>query len=132
MNDGKCDPLGRMWSGTMYSKPADGVGSLYLLDRESAVHEIIPETRIPNGLAFGADAATLYFVDTALKRVDVVSLDQDGSAISREVLADLSGYPGGADGMAIDEDGCLWIAFAQGFQVRRITPEGQLDRVVDL
>ncbi|MCU1482207.1 MAG: hypothetical protein JWQ19_2993 [Subtercola sp.] len=132
MNDGKCDPLGRMWSGSMYCKAAEGVGSLYRLDHDGVATEAVAGTRIPNGLAFSPDARTLYFIDTALKTVDVIRLDGDGTPVSRELLIDVSPFAGIPDGMTIDDDGCLWIAFAQSSQLRRITPSGKLDTIVEL
>lgn len=80
---------------------------------------------ISNGLAWNAARSTLFHVDTLLRRVDRLSYDvAAGTVAERRPAFDLSGYPGLPDGMAIDAEDCLWVAFWRGGAVRRFTPDG--------
>ena len=72
-------------------------------------------------------ARTLFHIDTLLRRVDLLAYDvHTGTVGGRRSAFDLSGYPGLPDGMAIDAEGCLWVAFWRGGAVRRFTPDGRL------
>jgi sugar lactone lactonase YvrE len=101
----------------------------------SALHRFDPPDAVPvltgegvsNGLAWDAAGTTLFHIDTLLRRVDRYAYDvRTGTVGGRRSAVDLSGYPGLPDGMAIDVDGCLWVAFWRGGAVRRFTPGGRL------
>jgi sugar lactone lactonase YvrE len=131
MNDGKCDPFGRMWAGSMSLTLARNAGSLYRLDSDMTTHRVLGRTTVSNGLAFTPDARKCYFIDSVLRRVDVLALDEAGSLLSRDVFIDLSPYPGSADGMTIDSEGCLWIAFYRAGQVRRFSCAGRMEKCIE-
>jgi sugar lactone lactonase YvrE len=131
-NDGKVDGLGRMWLGTIGANPREGSGSLYRLEPDGTVKTILPHTKLANGIAFSADLKKSYFVDTGTNKINVLDLDEDGSLIQMRTLVDCSGFSGRPDGMAIDTDGCLWVAFIYEPYIRRFTPDGELDRVIEL
>lgn len=128
MNDGKCDPSGRLWTGTMHSDAEPGRGSLYVVDGELDVRAVLSGVSISNGLAFEPDESAMYFVDTPLQRIDRLVV-RDGVLISREVRADLSGWPGRPDGMTIDDTGCLWVAMFDGGCLLRVTPSGGIEQL---
>ncbi|MCU1481286.1 MAG: araB 2 [Subtercola sp.] len=130
MNDGKCDLVGRMWSGSMFRVPSEGSGILYRLGPDRSVEHILEPVTIPNGIAFARDGVHVYFIDTALSAIDELTFDGD-RLVSRRTLADLSQLEGSADGMTVDEEGCLWVAFFRG-DVCRFSPNGDLDRVLEL
>jgi sugar lactone lactonase YvrE len=132
MNDGKCDYLGRMWGGTMSTDLSLGAGGLYRLDADLSVHKVLSDVTISNGLAFTPDSRTCYYIDTKLARIDILSLDEAGDLVSRDVLVDLSNYAGSADGMAIDSGGGLWVAFYGSGQVWRFSADGQPDQCIEL
>ena len=82
MNDGKCDPAGRLWAGSMAYDARPGAGALYRLDPDGSVHEILRDVTISNGLAWTPDGATMYYIDTPTQRVDVFEIDPiDGSIV---------------------------------------------------
>jgi sugar lactone lactonase YvrE len=127
MNDGACDPAGRFVAGTMTREAEPGRGALYRFDPPDAAVPVLPGVGVSNGLAWDAAGTTLFHIDTLLRRVDLLAYDVGtGTVRGRRSAFDLSGYPGLPDGMAIDAEGCLWVAFWRGGAVRRFTPGGRL------
>jgi D-xylonolactonase len=124
-NDGKVDRAGRFWAGTMDRFERQASGSLYRLDPDLSWTRIDSGYRVTNGPAFSVDGHTLYHTDSALQRVYAFELGQDGSASNRRVhlqFGEGDGYP---DGMTVDAEDCLWIAFWDGWCVRRFSPSGE-------
>lgn len=124
-NDGKCDPAGRFWAGTMAVDETPTRGSLYCLDTELTVQRKIDCVSISNGLAWSLDETTMYFIDTPTRSVAAYDYDRWTGEISNrrvafEIAADF-GYP---DGMTIDAEGMLWISFWDGGRVCRWPPDG--------
>ncbi len=132
MNDGKCDPLGQLWTGTMAYDATSGAGRLYRVGRDLSSEVVLSDTTVSNGLAFLPDLSCGFYIDTPLQRIDRLALDEDGQVRERSVLTDLRDAPGVPDGMTIDDDGCLWVAFCGGGELRRITPSGALDQVLPI
>jgi sugar lactone lactonase YvrE len=129
MNDGKCDPAGRFWSGTMADDEALGAGSVYRLDADGRVTQHIQAVTIPNGIDWSVDARTMYFIDSATRRVDAFDFDVDeGRLANRRVAFAVDG--GIPDGLSIDAEGSLWVALWGAGEVRCYTPSGRvLDRI---
>lgn len=121
-NDGKCDPSGRFWAGTMSLTGKEKVGTLYMYDQGEA-HPMIREVSISNGLAWSMDYKTMYYIDTPTRQVAGYDFDLEKGMISnKRVVVNLpkgTGYP---DGMTIDSQGMLWIAHWGGWQVSRWNP----------
>ncbi|KAB8170878.1 SMP-30/gluconolactonase/LRE family protein [Streptomyces sp. 3MP-14] len=131
-NDAAVAPDGSLWAGSMRYDERPGGGSLIRVAPDGAVTTVLPEVTVSNGLGWSPDGGTLYYIDTPTRRIDACAVAEDGSIAERRVLVDtgrLSGFP---DGMTVDADGCLWVAFWDGGAVRRFTPEGALDRTVEL
>ncbi len=126
-NDGKTDPSGRPFAGTMAYDMAAGRGALYRLDPPGDATAVLTDLGIANGLAWSSNGTRLFFIDSAERRVDVFDFDVATGLIgSRAVHLDLDAYSGMPDGMCIDDDDCLWIAFWGGHAVRRFDPNGNL------
>lgn len=127
MNDGKCSRAGRLYAGTMAFDAAQGAGTLYRLDPDGSVHELVDQLTISNGMAWSADDRRLYFIDTMTGGVDEFDHDPATGAIDgRRPLFSVDPAMGFPDGMTIDTDGNLWIAFWDGGAVRCFTPGGDL------
>lgn len=126
-NDGKIDPAGRFWSGTMDDDKQQDSGSLYCLHPDGRVRTVDRGYRITNGPAFSPDGRTMYHTDTMRRTVYAFDLDGDGEARNKRVFLkfgeETRGHP---DGMNVDADGGLWIAFWDGWCVRRYSPDGRL------
>lgn len=133
MNDGKCDRAGRFWASTMAFEATADAGALYRLDPDLSVRKVLDGLTIGNGLAWSADDRRFYFIDSMSGGVDVMDFDPDtGAVTNRRQLVKIPSSDGIPDGMTIDDDGCLWVALWGGGAVRRYTPEGQLDQVIEL
>jgi sugar lactone lactonase YvrE len=128
-NEGKCDPVGRLWAGTMEFGCAQDAGALYCLDAQQTVSKKIAPVTISNGIVWSADQQTMYFIDTPLNNVRAYDYDIDTGGISNERVICENEGKGGFDGMAIDAEGMLWIAVYGGWAVKRYDPKsGQLLR----
>jgi sugar lactone lactonase YvrE len=133
MNDGKCDPAGRFWAGTMALDERPGAGSLYRLDADGRVHVMLQHVTISNGLDWSDDARLMYYVDTPTGSIDVFDFDvADGSIANRRSLVHIESGAGWPDGLTLDADGYFWVSLWAGGAVRRYAPDGTLDRVVSL
>lgn len=121
-NDGGCDSMGRVWVGTMDLQFEEGAGNLYLLTDEGFIPKIT-NTTISNGLVWSMDGSKMYFIDSPLKTVKAYHFDQASASLA--LIADVVRIPeelGSPDGMAIDEEGMLWIAHYGGYSVGRWNP----------
>lgn len=131
MNDGKCDPAGRFWAGT---KDVDGrrpLGSLYRLDADRRLTRALTDVTISNGLGWSLDARTMYYIDSTTYRIDAFDYDVMSGAVSnRRPHIEIPRSWGLPDGMTVDEDGFLWVAFWGGSAVRRLAPDGRVAAIV--
>jgi sugar lactone lactonase YvrE len=133
MNDGKCDPQGRFWAGTMAYDEREGAGTLYRLDPDLRVGTMLDGLTVSNGMGWSLDGRTMYFIDTPTQRVDAFDFDPGQGAIAnRRPLVEVPPEAGLPDGMTVDAEGFLWVALWGGWAVRRYAPDGTLDRVVRL
>ncbi|MET8146144.1 SMP-30/gluconolactonase/LRE family protein [Sphaerisporangium sp. NPDC005288] len=131
MNDGNVDPAGRYFAGSMAYDAAPGAASLYRLDPDRSLRTVLTGVTIANGLDWSPDAALCYFVDSPTRRVDVFDYDvTTGELSGRRVFADTSALPGVPDGLTVDAEGGVWVAFYGGSRVCRFSPGGALDRTV--
>lgn len=127
MNDAKCDPAGRLWAGGCDLEFASGYGALYVLDTDWTVHHVLDDLTQPNGLGWSPDGRTFYLIDTFAREVDAFDLAHDRLAPgNRRTLARFPSGGGVPDGMAIDAEGCLWIAMWGGGRLVRLAPDGRL------
>lgn len=119
-NDGKCDLQGRLWAGTMSVEEEEGAGSLYRVTAPESVVQQVDAVTISNGLAWTADASTVYYIDSPTRRVDAFDFSADSGEISNRrtavALEEGIGYP---DGMTIDADDMIWVALWEGWGVGR-------------
>lgn len=133
MNDGKCDRLGRYWTGTMALDHVTPASCLYMVDVDLSVTTMLEGIVVSNGLGWSPDNGKLYYNDTIARQVEVFDFDlADGRIRNRRHLIDFSEGPGVPDGMAVDAEGCLWIAAWGGWCVLRYRPDGTLDGMVEL
>ncbi len=131
-NDGKCDPQGRLWVGTLgHDQPT---GSFYRIDSNFKVSEMLGGVRVSNGLCWDERRSRFYYIDSPTEAIDMFDWDPDLGAISgRRIVARLPrGEKGVPDGMTIDTEGRLWVAVFGGGGVHCIDPDtGQsLEKVI--
>ncbi|HKF16348.1 MAG TPA: SMP-30/gluconolactonase/LRE family protein [Candidatus Dormibacteraeota bacterium] len=131
MNDGKCDPAGRFWAGTMALDMRAGTGALYRLDAERNVELMVPGVSISNGLGWSPDGRLMYYIDSPQRRVDVFDFDaRSGSVANRRPFAQVKG--GAPDGMAVDAGGGLWVAIWGAGKVLHFLPDATLSDEIQL
>lgn len=131
LNDGRCDRAGRFfWVGTLKDPSFEPVGTLYRFSGK----ELKPERsgiQVPNSLAFSPDGRTIYFADSPGRTIWAFDYDAEDGEISKQRLF-ASPHPGYPDGSCVDADGCLWNAEYGGSRVVRYTPQGGIDRVIEV
>jgi xylono-1,5-lactonase len=131
-NDGKVDRAGRFWAGTMDDQEREASGTLYRFDASLDWVAVDGGYKVTNGPAFSPDGRLMYHNDSGRQLTYVFDLDEAGNAANRRTFlqfGDGDGYP---DGMTVDREGCLWIAFWDGSCVRRFSPDGELLESVEM
>ena len=134
MNDGACDAAGRFWAGSMAL--TDGVlgqGSLYRLEPDGSSVEVLAGVSLSNGIGWSPDGGTMYHVDTIALSLSAFPFDELTGVIGPpRVLIDFERDDGFPDGIAVDTEGCVWVAFWLGSRVGRYSPAGELLGVVEV
>ena len=132
-NDGRCDRAGRFWAGTMRDGPRLPTGSLYRLDADARCTKHRSDIVIPNSIAWSPDDRVMYFSDTQRNLIWAYDFDLAAGEMRNErVFVDCSSHPGRPDGSCVDAEGCLWNAEYGGWRVVRYTPDGRVDRAIEL
>ena len=135
-NDGATDSRGRFWAGTI----KDGgeprrIGRFYRFDPDRSVSTHLHPAYTTNGQTFSPDGRTMYFSDSDIAVQTIWRCDYDpdrGMPGEPQVFFDAREVAGRPDGGTVDADGCYWMAGVSGWQVVRITPQGKVDRIVDM
>lgn len=140
-NDGKADAQGRFWVGTIYEPRHPPNAALYRYS-EGKLDKMADQATVSNGLAWSADARTMYWADTKAHTVHAFDFERAGGAITnKRVFAsfpfrapdqDLASYGGRPDGAAVDAEGHYWIAMFEGARLLRFAPDGSVSREVRL
>lgn len=148
-NDGKCDPLGRFWAGTMFEPRTARNGELFSLDARDvasvagkpAIQRKAGDVTIANGLAFSPDAKTVYWADTPQHTIWAWDYDAASNAMANRRIfktfppkpegwqpfqTDNGGYLGRPDGACVDVQGNYWVAMYEGQRVLQLSPAGDL------
>ena len=116
-NDGACDPAGRFWAGTEAWDMKSPIASLYRLDPDGTVTEVLTGIAESNGLGWSPDGTVFYYTDSGedISRVRAFSFDLGAGTLGDEYdLIRFGPGEGFADGLVVDTDGCLWIAMWEG------------------
>jgi len=133
LNETKCDRQGRLWTSSMRDFGAATTGAVYRLGRDRRAVKMLSPITVPNGLVWSPEARTMYFADTRDGRLRAYEFDPaSGNLGAMRVLCEAGAAPGRPDGAAVDANGCVWSARYGGGCVARITPRGDVDRIVTL
>ncbi|MEM8867429.1 MAG: SMP-30/gluconolactonase/LRE family protein [Verrucomicrobiota bacterium] len=116
-NDGKCDVAGRFWAGTISTVKKQGDAALYMFGADGGLRTKLTDLTNSNGICWNAKATKMYHIDTPTKQIrsydfDVISGDISNSQVAVDTAA--LGYSSSPDGMTIDENDNLWVAFCHG------------------
>jgi sugar lactone lactonase YvrE len=128
-NDAICDARGRLWAGTMSAKrPRDlgtGEAALYRFDPDGSYEEVLSGLTLSNGMDFADDDHTLLHIDSDSHRIDRYDVDVDRGRISdRRTVVDLDPELGLPDGMTVDAEGGMWVAFFGSGNIHRYDAAG--------
>ena len=141
-NDGKCDPLGRFWAGTLNEVKDKPNAELYCLDmregRAAVLQRMAGDAMTANGLVFSPDAGTVYWADTAAHAIRAWDWAAEANTLSRPRIFEQFArkpdgwtpsspvrYAGRPDGATVDAEGHYWAAMYEGGQLLRFTPDGK-------
>ena len=123
-NDGKCDPAGRFWAGTMSLKEESNMGNVYTIKNDVKAIKKIEAVSISNGMAWSLDHQTFYYIDSPTLEIAAYDYEKATGHISnKRIIIKIATEEGSPDGMTIDNEGMLWIAHWGGWQVTRWNPE---------
>ena len=135
-NDGKCDPSGRFWAGTISTVKKEGDANLYQLDHSGLLTLQVSGVTNSNGICWNASKTEMYYIDTPTRKVVAYEYDDRTGKLGGSRLAvDFRDFnmEGSPDGMTIDEKGMLWVVLCHGGAVVKVNPEtGELLQKVDL
>ncbi|WP_329112487.1 SMP-30/gluconolactonase/LRE family protein [Streptomyces sp. NBC_01353] len=130
-NDAAVAPDGSLWAGTMRYDEETGGGNLVRTAPDGATTTLLDKVTISNGVGWSPDHTLTYYIDTPTRRVDVLRVE-DGVVVERREFATVEEGAGFPDGLAVDAEGCVWVALWDGGALRRYTPRGTLDRILPL
>jgi sugar lactone lactonase YvrE len=148
-NDGKADPLGRFWAGTIFEPRTSAAAALYAIDCRPAVaaegsplQRMAGDATVANGLGWSPDARTLYWTDTTRHLIQAWDWDANGNVMSGQRVfkqfplkpagwtydsaGHLGTYGGRPDGAAVDVQGNYWVAMFEGARVLKLSPAGDI------
>lgn len=146
LNDAKCDPQGRIWTGSvddhfkefkesanaLTMKFTDQKGFIYRVDKTLAVHQVKDKVIVSNGLDFDPERNLMYHVDSATQAIVQFDIDPKTGEISNEETVyefeEIDGFP---DGMTIDREGMLWVALFKPGPLADVTPKHGIIAKID-
>lgn len=131
-NDGRADPMGGFWIGTMGYKGEAGAGAIYRYHR-GALRKLFADITIPNAICFSPDGRQAYFTDTPTRIIRRVALDEDGWPMAEPVdWLDLTAEGLNPDGAVTDAQGNLWNAQWGASRVACYAPDGSFVQALNL
>jgi sugar lactone lactonase YvrE len=126
-NDGRCDPAGRFWAGTLDERRERAECGLWRLDPDDTIHRGPHGLILSNGLAFSPDGRTMYHADTEAGRIFRHAYDvATGTPGPRQAWRDFAAEQGRPDGAVVDSEGCYWVAMYGAGSVLRLGPGGEV------
>jgi len=138
-NDGRVDPAGRFWVGTIYEPRDQPKAEMHVLDKGALRQAWAGGMTNSNGLAWSPDGRTMYHADTTSHRIDAYDYDvASGTASNRRNLVTFSDdkkaadYGGRPDGAAMDSEGNYWVAMFEGARIVKLSPTGELLQEIQL
>ncbi|MEA4889548.1 MAG: SMP-30/gluconolactonase/LRE family protein [Clostridiaceae bacterium] len=132
-NDGKCDPDGRFWAGTMSLDGLRPSGALYRLDSDRSVRRLLSGVSISNGLAWSPDKKTVYYIDSPCREIWAFDYHPADTVLAnKRTVVRTAGNEGVPDGMTIDSEGRLWVAHWGGSRICVYDPRSgkKLDEII--
>jgi sugar lactone lactonase YvrE len=126
LNDGKVDPAGRFWAGSMDTAKSEG--ALYRIDPDGSHHIILKDIGISNGIGWSPDRKTMYYTDSLQYTVYAFDFDLETGVITNQrpfIELPKNGKEIVPDGLCVDAEGCIWSAHWNGWEIVRYDPRGK-------
>lgn len=130
-NDAAVAPDGSLWAGTMRYDDTEAGGSLTRVAPDGTATRVLPLVACSNGTGWSPDGRLMYYVDTPTRRIDVFDVHGE-QVVDRRPFATVEEGAGFPDGLTVDAEGAVWVALWDGAALRRYTPDGTLERTVEL
>lgn len=127
-NDGRCDPHGRLWIGTV-DRSGEHRAGMFCVDDSGFVRRVRSGRALSNGIDWSPDGSKCYHVDSLHRTVDELTLDDKGFPVSERTIATFDVLP---DGVSVDMEGGIWVALWDGGGVVRLSPSGEIDCRIDV
>ena len=124
INDGKVDPVGRLWFGTMHDSVKKESGSLYCLDKRLKLYKVDSGYFVTNGPAF-IDKNNFYHTDSRKKKIYKIKINENFKIIKKSIFINFKNEEGSPDGMSIDTKNNLWVCHYGGSQISVFNPNGK-------
>jgi sugar lactone lactonase YvrE len=132
MNDGGTAPDGAFYCGSMAYDQRPGAGSLYRLAPDGSVTLAQTGVTVSNGLEWSPDGSLAYYNDTPTGRIGVFDWAPETGLTGLRTFAEIPEADGYPDGLTVDSTGGVWVALYAGGAVRRYSPDGSLDEVIEV
>ena len=133
LNDGKVDKQGRFLAGSMATKiTKEAQGTLYRLNHDLSLDTMMGDIIVTNGPSFSPDGKTFYFSDSHKARIAAYDYGDAGVSNERILVDTKAAHDAWPDGGTVDAEGYIWSAFVTSAQVARLTPDGELDMLIDM
>lgn len=136
-NDITTDLAGRIYAGSLGSSPVfdDGLdpkaGDLFLIELDGSARKVAEDVLLTNGLGFSPDGSILYHSDSGRRKVNYYQVAKDGTLGPKSIFAEME--TGTPDGLAVSEDGRVWVALAGGGKgVAVFSPRGELLEFIEI
>ena len=124
LNDGKCDPSGRLWVGSMNWQQEKGKAQLFNITKDGVVSTKIDSVTISNGIVWTKNKKTMYYIDTPTSQIKAYDYNNASGDISNErVVVEIPEELGFPDGMTIDAEDMVWAGMWNGNAVIRFNPK---------
>ncbi len=133
-NDGKCDPNGNLWVGSMHLKQDQPNAKLYKISFNGTSTEMLDNVTISNGIVWTKDGRTMYYIDTPTGVIMAYDFELENSTISNgRIAVKVKTEDGFPDGMTIDENDNLWVGLWNGDAVAQYNPRtGELMKKISV
>lgn len=132
-NDGRVDPQGRYWVGSMSMVGEGNTGGLFRLNADNTLTRVLSGIGTANGLGWSPDGRTMYFTDTMARTIYRFDFDAaQGELTNKRQFAVVPDEAGRPDGLSVDSEGRVWSAHWDGWRVTCYAPDGGIERVVNV
>lgn len=133
LNDGRTDRAGRYLAGSLVMGRHEKLGSIYQLDAGKNIRQVDSGFSVSNAICFSPAGDWFYFTDSRTRKIMRYPYDTaTGATGTPQVFVNTASLDSAADGATVDREGGLWTALVEIGKMARFTPQGQLDRLIDM